>query len=227
MGSSTRRTEAVLDELIEAGILEASGPETITRTKQFGDAVDDFQRRLASGDTEYKGSDVFGCVEVPVDHWDELTATALAVESFMTDLEKERIANIAISLQRFESPVRTNEIPDRFTGLMPMEIGGFCSQHPCSVVVFWKVDSDASQIVFSDFVDITDDPAFEDVGLGAVHAPDYPETAREQYAIGIVPTAIFFVDTKIDSRLVGPHHRQTFEREISVVVERAATADGV
>jgi len=222
MGSSTRQSEELFTELVGAGVLEAPGSDTIVRTERFQEAVKDYRRQLSSDDFESEWVDVFASEEIPVDDRETVAARAHAVECFVADLEREEVAAVAVSLRRFEVPVRSEEVPERFTPLVPIELDGFCSQHPCSVVVFWKEGDGSSKSVFEDFVDLSNESEFEDVGFGAVHAPDFADTVREQFSIGILPTVLFFIGNRIDSRLVGPHHSRTFERELSIVVERGS-----
>ncbi|GAB7011528.1 hypothetical protein JCM31271_34710 [Halorubrum trueperi] len=221
MVGSEPANEAVLNVLIEAAVLEESESGTVKRTRRFMEAVKDAEECLECDGVESEWFGLFGRDGTAETDLGTLTATARAVESFVTDLERKQAASVAISLQRFEESVRTEGVPDPVTALAPFEIEGFCSRYPCSAVIVWKADSESSSLVFDDFAELAGRPAFENVGFGAVHAPDYPETAHEQYSIGILPTVLFFVGTDIDSRLVGAHHPQTFERELSVVVERA------
>ncbi|WP_096391822.1 thioredoxin family protein [Halopenitus persicus] len=123
----------------------------------------------------------------------------------------------ALSLEVLDNPPETSGLPEGFIPLRGSDLESFTSQYSTSIVYFWKDDCQPCEQVRDRLENICQNEHIpDDIGFGAVYGPNWAETLKEQYGVGVAPTVIFFKDGVTDSRIIGDTSEQAIKQEIAI-----------
>lgn len=220
--------DAIVDALVEAGVLEADSDDDLSLTDDFREVRSTHRERIAELD-----EDEFGrtrepyVVDGPVsDVGREDVADAEAIGEMVDSTTPRQRIVIARALARYEDPPPSEGAPTGSVPIHPWDVQSFIEQYPVSIVYFWREDCGPCDEIRKKLETVVDEPIFpECVGFGAVYGPEDPAYLREQFDVGIAPTTLFCVDGTVDSRLVGDHTLDTIRQEVEIIAESLPVDD--
>ena len=147
-------------------------------------------------------------------------AAVLAVRA-LADVTWAEAVGIASAVTRFADAGAAAELPPVFVPLEESEIAGFLRANALSLLVFWADGSPACATVLEDVAGPAAEGALDDVALGAVYTPEATAYIRETYQVNVVPTTLFCIGERVDSRLIGAFPPRAFRGEVETIRERA------
>jgi thiol-disulfide isomerase/thioredoxin len=217
--------EGLLDELIAANVLELSTDgerlglsegfrETVERRStavaDAGEAT--LRREIEAVTTETRAEDRDVLVDVGASD-PAFVAKYLGVQERVRDRPIDEVVRLVFLVDQFVSSPPSDGVPDGFLPIHHGHVGTAIRLCRLGVVYVWRRDCPPCDRVREHFEAIFPDGS-EDVSLFAVYGPAYAESLRDEYDVGGAPTTLFVGNGAIDSRLVGAHARETFEREV-------------
>lgn len=215
--------DELFTRLLETSILERDGDWFIL-SPAFEDERERQQRRFEGLSAEER-SDVIDRhlpeLSVDVDQVGlETVRDGVAVREFAPEFTPAESLRIAFAISRVDDPPRDAGAPDGFTPLRAHEIPLFLHQHLASIVYVWQDDCDPCDDVRETLEGLIRDAVVDErVGLAAVSGENRVEYLYNQYDVGFVPTTLFCVGDRVDSRLLGAKRRPIFEQEASIIQE--------
>ena len=147
-------------------------------------------------------------------------AAVIAVRE-LADVDWAEAVGIASAVARFAGSTAKGDLPPVFVPLEETEIEGFLRANRLSLLVFWADDSPACATVLDDVAALADEGALDDVALGAVYTPEATAFIRETYQVNVVPTTLFCIGERVDSRLIGAFPPRAFIAEVETIRELA------
>jgi len=216
--------EALLAELLSAGVLAESGDE-LELTETFQSERADRKADLNDAD-EAARERVAEPLGLDVEMVDlHLAATTEALEG-LVGFDAATAARVAVSLKRFEGPPPEHGTPEGFTPITGEEIPPFLDEHPAAVIYFWREDCPSCDELRADIEELRDAGDVPDgVGLASVYGPGSPQFLRAEYDVSVAPTVLFCANGRIDSRLIGVHQPSSYAEEIRIIAEEAGVAE--
>lgn len=218
--------EGLLDDLLEEGIFEPRDDGALHPTASFRQSREEHRREVASLDDDafdttvaaYATADGVTAADVGVD----VLGDAMAIFELAGSVGRERSLLAALALDRIEATGEASGVPDGFVLLSGEDVEAFVGNHPAAVVYFWREDCEPCDGARESFEALLGDGTIPDsVGLGAVYGPDSADLIREEYQVAVAPTTLFFVDGRVDSRIVGSPGYAAFRTEIETIRESA------
>ena len=225
MGSQGPRADEdeLFTRLLESSILERDG-DRFTLSPAFENERKR-QRRRFEGLSAEERSDVIdrylSDLSVDIDEVGVKTVhDGVAVMEFAPEFTPVESLRVAFAVGRFDDPPRGVGVPDGFTPLRAHEIPLFLHQHSASIVYIWQDDCDPCDDVRETLEGMVRDGVVDErVGLAAVSGENQVEYLHDRYDVGFVPTTLFCVGDRVDSRLLGAKRRLIFEQEASILQE--------
>lgn len=207
-------------QLVEAADIVETDGDGYTITAAFAEHRAAARDRLATesaADLVPDALDLDRAALLDPDRSPELAAV-LAVRE-LADVDWVEAVGIASALTRFDDP--HPELPAAFVPLAESEIAGFLRANPLGLVVFWSDESPACTTVLDDLDELAAAGELDDIALGAVYAPEATAFSREEYQVNVVPTTLFCIGERVDSRLIGAFPPRAFLAEVETIRERA------
>lgn len=212
------------DVLREEGVMEISEGDRLVFSEEFTRIRDRFRDEVIGFNRDTFVSSVSPFIDeqhdLSVADFDEsLLADSLAVQEACSTLEPIACTHVALAIERIET-ARKEPVPEGFLSLSASEIDSFISQHPASVLYFWRNDCEPCDAVREDFESVLQDHEIPpQVGFGAVYGPDHVQTIREEYDVGGAPTILFCSYGAVESRFVGNPGVKALENEMLLLFE--------
>lgn len=215
--------ESILDRLHAAGVLDAEGDRVST--------TDRFERRrdeiAAAEGGPSRPSWLTEDLLDPSVAGDDRLAAVRAVDEFADGLTHEEVVAAASALERIEDPPNATGAPDGFVPLHQEDLPAFLGQHRASVIFVWKEGSRSCEAMCETLDDLHAIPLVDEtVGLGSICVGDGADLLRERYDVGLLPTTLFFVGERVDSRFWAPRPFESVRREVRIITEAASTSQG-
>lgn len=206
--------DALLRRLADAGVIETAGDQVFL--------TESFAERKAAVGRDPGGPDWLE--ESDLDG--ELLTNARALDAVDgSSLSREETVAAARIVERIENPPVSEGTPEGFVPLRDEDLNGFLADHRWSVVFVWKEGSSSCERMRETLDRLHDLPVVDEgAGLGSICVSDASDLLRDRYDVGLLPTTLFCVGTRVDSRIIGPREFDVVEREIGIVSD-AASAD--
>lgn len=223
--AGTARTEEMLDRLVDDGVIDHGDDGRLVLTDGFRDRRHACRTELeAMDEDEYESTldEFLSAVDRAVDVVDRDTvADAVAVGRTCESLDRADCLVVALSLDRFDEPPRTDGVPDGFLPIRGREVGTFLQQNHAAIVYFWREDCAPCDLVREKLEALLDEGTIPaETGLVAVYGPNSPTLLREEFEVGIAPTVLFCSDGSPDSRLIGDSSERILRREVEFLCEK-------
>lgn len=210
-------------QLVEDADIVRAVDDGYELTGAFERARDDARDRIATEPVESLVSadaDVDGAV-LANDQQAPDFAAVLAVRELAPSIDWADAVRIASAVTRFDGSPASEGVPDIFVPLNESEIEAFLRANELSLVVFWSDSSESCELVLADVSELEAAGELDDVALGAVYTPDCTEFTRETFQVNVVPTTLFCIGERVDSRLIGAFPPRAFRAEVETIRERA------
>lgn len=206
--------EALLERLSDVGVVENTGDD-VSLTASFADRKAAIER----GEVAVDGPAWLEAADLDRD----LRPAVRAIDAVDGDLSREETVAAARVVERIENPPVSSGVPEGFVPLRDEDLNGFLRDHRCSVVFVWKEGSSSCERMRETLDGVCDLPTVDErTGLGSICVADASELLRERYDVGLLPTTLFCVGERVDSRVIGPREFDVVEREIEIVSEAAS-----
>lgn len=216
--------EALVDDLLAAGIFEPSTDGALRPSESFTRRREEHRAAVEGFDEEAVDDALASFATADGVDPDEVglrvLGDAMAIHEAAGSVDRERALLAALALARVESASPDPGVPDGFLPIEAEDVAAFVANHPAAVVYCWREDCAPCDGARECLEDLLEAGAVPDrVGVGAVYGPDAPELLREEYDVGVAPTTLFFVDGRVDSRIVGNPGYEAFETEVDVITD--------
>lgn len=214
--------ESILDRLHAAGVIAVEG-DRVSTTERF----DRRRAEIASGAGEPTRPSWLTDDLVEGSESGDAIAAIVAIDEFAEDLDHREVVAAASALERVEDPPTATGAPDGFVPLYQEDLVPFLRQHEASVIFVWKEDSPSCAAMAETLGELQGDPLVDEtVGLGSICVGDGAGLLREQYDVGVLPTTLFFVGERVDSRFWAPRGFESVRREVAIVTGAEAPREG-
>lgn len=218
--------ESLLATLIEDGVLEDAGGETLELTAEFRDRVAERRAALTSLDGTERANELEESVGATAA---EFLASDVDDPAFLarcwalsnaTALTGAELVRVGLVLDRFLDAVETDGAPDAFLPVRGDRLSAALALHPAAIVYVWRHDCPACDTMRESLDEVYPEPPAE-ISLFAVYGPEWPELLEDEYGVVGGPTTLFVLDGAVDSRLHGAHAPDVVESEADIVIEAA------
>lgn len=217
--------DAVLDELVAADVLVEHdqdedfelGPRFVRERErqraELDEAGDAFERYASTLDVDRKELD------------GATVAGALAIQELATDIDDRTAIIAADAIGRLTDDVPLEGAPDGFAPIRPDEVAAFVDQYDGAVVFFWGDDCEPCDRMREEFEGLVERGMIPDeLGLAAVYLgreadidSETIDLIAEEWMVTVVPTTLFFLHGRIDSRYYGWKPKDALDHEIEIL----------
>lgn len=224
-------SERLLATLESAGVVESPRDGSMIRLAEpFTAAVIDRRESLADLEDAAIASTVE--TEVVVEHEPLLDAVSCSGSTFVSrclvladrvpDLGAEAVVRTALVLDRFDDQrIPDQGAPDGFLPIRGDRIEVATALSRSAIVYVWREDCQPCDVMREEFESRFPERT-DDIALYAVYGPDWAQRLHERYDVGGGPTTLFFVDGRVDARLVGAHYGSKIAHEIEQLREASS-----
>lgn len=220
--------ETTIDRLIQAGVIEPVNdgdelrlsPDLEDRIQEHAEAIPDLDEdTLTDTLAEATGheAEAAALVEVAEDH-EEIIAEYLALTEYDELTHEDRLQAMTLLDPLRDSPPPAEGAPDAFIPVHGNRLPFLVRVHKKAIVYLWTEDCPPCDTVKEDFNEVID-PPLEGIALFAVYGPDASPLLYEKYQAVTAPTILFFLNGKVDCRLLGAQYPRVYERQIEILQE--------
>lgn len=210
--------EAMLDTLIRDEVL-AEDEEGLRKTDTYRDYRESVADRFEEFDEahlpEVLDNDEVASLEQTAELALEGVIDYVALtEQCGDDLDKGERAWMTLAIDCIPpDAVPIAGSPEAFTPIQPQKVP-FAQYFIRKFIVYvWRDDCDPCDLVREDFDEFYGEEE-PDMGLFSTYGPDGSKLLYEEYDVGGGPTTLFFVDGRIDIRLIGAQQPSVLEHTI-------------
>lgn len=215
--------EALLDRLLEAGIVAVSDEEDEVRLspavrdeieglsetlldRELGDVAEEFEsafdRRVLNAGRELAETDLPYVAEWRV------------FSDRLPDSSPEEVLRLLTVLDLFQGEsTETAGVPEPFLPVSGERLRTLLKLYDRAIVYVWKHDCPPCDTVRSDLEELLEEPP-SGIPLFAVYGPDAATLLYDAYTVVGAPTVLFVLNDEVDLRLEGPQERDVLQREI-------------
>lgn len=207
-----------LDRLVGAGVLAPADRETVSY--ELSHAYREFR---VGADVPFDPVQASAIPEaLQGSGEDEILEEANRLRAFGVEGDASELVLFASTIARFDDIASQAEIPQHFLPLTKADIQPFIATHSGGLLYCWREDCDPCDIMCEHLSELVASGSIptERLGLGAVYGPPMGEFLREEYAVGVAPTLLFFLDGAIETRLIGGKAKHIIETEVEILLEQ-------
>ena len=213
---------AVFDMLVERDVLAPSNGD-LRKSDAFLDHVEakqsDLPESIADQD-DLLSEDEKTSLEKLIDVSPRAVAEYLTVVQTcgdqLTDAERTWVVSV---LDTFEpDPVPDEGAPELHIPISGQKVPFIEQFFKKAIVYFWRYDCDPCDLVRDDFNELLEVPD-DEIAYFSVFGPNASELLYEEYDVGGAPTTLFFLNGRVDVRLVGASYPNVLEKEVNYLRE--------
>lgn len=214
-----------LDRLLETSILVPFDEDGVELSDEFVDEYATHRDAFAkASDLETELSTLLDAEEAT---WvtetgrgdAELVARYTVLRDRLPDRPREELLSLALLLAQFErGPPRDEGAPSAFVPVYADQLPVLVSLYRRCIVYVWRDDCDPCDLAREE-LDALFDTQPEDIACFAVYGPEDAELLDAKFDVVGGPTALFMIDGRVDARIQGAAHQETYVQEVTALRE--------
>lgn len=206
-------TEGILQRMIDAGIVETNDGDVFPTA-----AFEARRSEIRASETAQPPWLTADLVDSERLEEERFIATMRTVAEFTDGMTEQEIATVGTALDRLEDPPTAAGVPEEFVPLHQEDLRGFLAEHRASVIFVWTPRNPSCERMAETLSRLHTHPTVDGtIGLGSICVEDGAELLREEYAVGILPTTLYFVGRSVDARAIGHREFSHVNREIEII----------
>lgn len=224
--------QAQLDRLLETSILVPVDDDGVELSDEFVDQYATHRDVFAgASDLEAELSTLLDAGEAT---WvteagrgdAELIARYAVLRDRLPDRSREELLSLALLLAQFErGPPRDEGAPSVFVPVYVDQLPVLVSLYRRCMVYVWRDDCEPCDLAREELDELFDTQP-EDIACFAVYGPENPELLDAEFDVVGGPTTLFMIDGRVDARIQGAAHQETYVQEVAALRELADARTG-